>query len=140
MDCLVNLVKCKFLKKLNSELIKARTALNNQSSRKHPKHGYKPAFRREAKKLYDYYMQYCSFTSTFDDIDPDDKTVTYYLQDNNIVWIACKSKQVIEQAKLDSLTMNGDIPLYSGKQYIHNKVFYVVMFDLIFSVPPITTN
>lgn len=140
MDCLVNLVRCKFLKNISKELSKARTALTKQTNQPVPVQGYKPAIRREAKKLYNYYMDQCGFSSILGDIDAEDKSITYYLQEGGIVWMASRIKDVIDQAKIDSITLNGDIPLYSGRQFIQNRVFYIVMYDLSFHVPAITTN
>lgn len=140
MDCLGNLVQCRFLKNIGKELSKARSAVTKENIEPQPVYGYKPATKREAKKLYNLNMKRCGFMAMFDDIDVEDKTTTYYLQDGSIVWMASRIKNIIDQAKLDSVTTNGDVPLYTGKHFIQNKAFYVVMYDLTFYVHPITTN
>lgn len=144
MNCLDSLVKCRFLKNIGSELIKAsrivKDGKQSSSKQKHPAYGYKPCTKKEAKKIYDYYMKHYGFASMFDDIDAENIETTYYLQNDNIVWIACRQVSAINQIKLESMYMNGDIPLYQGRQYIQNKLYHVLMFDLTFHVPPITTN
>lgn len=140
MNCLGNLVQCRFLKNIGKELVQARSVVAKDDVESLPVRGYKPIRKKESKRLYSYYIERCGFANTFGDIDPNDKTMMYYLQDGNIVWMASRTKSIIDQTKLDSVTTNGDIPLYSGKQFIQNKLFFVVMYDLTFYIQPITTN
>ena len=92
------------------------------------------------KKLYNQYVKSCGFTEYMNEIDEDDKDMLYALQEGPIVWLASKTSKIIQQSLYNSLYHTGDIPIYTGKQYINNKLHYVALYDLTFSIHPVTLN
>lgn len=139
MNCLNQLIKSQFLKNFSSEIIKARNTLQAMEPN-HKTLGYYPGRLADRKKLYKYYMDFYDFKASFDEIDIQDIEMVYYLQEDNIVWVASRLKQVIDHSITESLYTTGDVCLYKTKHFIQNKLFHAAMFDLSFQIAPPTVN
>ena len=140
MACLSNLISNRFLKNVGKEITEARTVLKNNSKKQY-RFGELPGPRALRKKQYDYFSRLIDLRGSFDDVDVNDSLdMLYCVQDGPIAWIACRTKDLVDQAMLDTLHTNGDVPFYTGKQYFQSRLFYVAMYDLTFRIPPPTTN
>lgn len=139
MDCLNQLIKSKFLKNFSSEIIKARNTLQAMEPRGNVL-GYFPGKLADRKKIYDRYMNMYEFKASFDDVDVEDVEMVFYLQEDNIVWVASRIKQVIDHSIKESLYTTGDLCIHRSKHFIQNRLFYAAMFDLSFQITPPTVN
>lgn len=139
MSCFSKLVSSKFIKNIGTELLQARKILDapRQSIRKRSMYY---TSKTERKKLYNYHVQNCGFKDYFNEIDPEDTDMLFALQEGTIIWLACRSKSFLDMSAANSLHLTGDIPIYTGKHYINNKLFHVLLYDLSFQVIPPTTN
>lgn len=140
MNCLNNLITSKFLKNTANEIEQASAVLHNITNMQWQSFGFFPASPTDRKKLYNKYMSLCDFKSSFDDIDVSDVNLVCYMQDSDIVWVASRRKPLVDQVVMDSLYTTGDICIHRAKHYIQNKLFYAAMFDLRFTITPLTTN
>lgn len=139
MNCLEKLVNCKFLKNIGNEISQARSTLQYEDLL--PGYdGMYPFLSKDRKAYYNYYLTLTGFKSNFSEEDVQSFDMIYYLQEQNIVWIASRAKFVIDEAIKESLNTTGDIYIYRGKHFIHNKLFHTVMYDLSYRFPPTTTN
>lgn len=138
MSCFAELYNSKFLKNIGFELTQARSAINSHKPMRPL--GLYYAKKQDRKRLYQQYVDACDFKSYIVDIDAEDKDMLYALQEGPIVWLASRSNQIIKQSLQNSLLQTGDLPIYTGKQFIYSKLFYIAMYDLSFSVEPVTLN
>ena len=139
MNCLEKLVSCSFLKNIGNELSQARTTLQHEDAL--PSYGSMyPLQIKERKAYYNYYLKLTGFISNFGEEDVVSTDMIYYLQEQNIVWIASRAKFVIDDAVKESVNTTGDLYIYRGKHFIHNRLFHTVMYDLSYRFPPVTTN
>lgn len=139
MDCFNQLVNLKFLRGIDNTLSIARDTLN----RKHLKYGSMVGMyynKKLRKQRYDAYLDFYGFSAEFDNFDPNDRFLLYYMHEDNILLISTRSPKVLNMTMTRNLLMSGDIPFYKGKQYIQNKLFYMAMYDLDFRMEPPTLN
>jgi hypothetical protein len=139
MNCLENLINCRFLKNTGNELSQARDMLGSSEILLHHI-SYLPLSKEGRKDLYNYYMDLLGFKESFTQEDVEDLDMVYYIQEENIVWIASRIKQTIDTAVKESMYTTGDIPICRSRHFIHNRLFYTVMYDLTIQFPPLTTN
>lgn len=139
MDCLGGLIKCRFLKNTGVELKRAQTAIRVSDANMESLN-FHPCLATDRKQMYNYYMSVYDFKSSFNEIDVNNPEMVYYLQEDNIVWIACRSKSFIDQAVIESCYTTGDVCLHRAKHFIQSKLFHTVMFDLSFQISPPTVN
>lgn len=139
MNCLSDLITSRFLKKTIQEIKQANAALltNDMQPRSL---GILFGRKEDRKKLYDSYMRMCDFKSSFQDIDVTDDDMLYYLQEGPIVLVMARTKSYVDKVVTDSLYTTGDFCFYRGKHYIHNRTHHTAMFDMDFTITPLTTN
>lgn len=139
MDCLKKLIDCHFLKNTGKELSQARHMLKSMDANQ-VKPGFIAGNYTARKKLYNYYVELYGFKEDFDQEDVETPDMIYYLQEDNIVWIASRHKDMIDQSIHDSLHTSGDVCIFRGRHIIHNRLLHTVMFDLSMQFPPVTKN
>ena len=140
MNCFRNLIQTKFLRNVQNEIEQAHNTITMD-----PIHNDLPSFYParlvDRKKLYNYYLKTYNFKSYLDDVDitAEDELV-FYMQQNAIVWIASRHKDVISKAIIDTLYTTGELCLHNCKHIIQNKAVYAAMFDTRFCITPLTKN
>ncbi len=137
MSCLSQLISNQFLKNTHKELQLARTALSTLAM---PEPGLLPCTKSDKKALYQYYEELLGFKDSYGDMHSEDYDMLYCIQDSHIVWIATRNKKLYHEALLDSVYTNGDVPFYQARQFINNRLYHVAMYDLTFTIQPLTKN
>ena len=139
MNLFDKLTKSKFLSNINVEL--ARAAKVVQTDSKHVV--YKPTTHNfsseESKALYHEICYSYDFLSLLYEIPPTNKQL-HYIQADQFIFIASRSKQNMTQALHYSLQVNGDLPLYRTKHVISNKSIHTMLIDTTFTINPPTYN
>jgi hypothetical protein len=139
MSLFEKLTKSKFLSNVTVELRRAAQIVRETT----PNIVYQPALhnfsKEESKILYYEICEAYDFFTIFDEMDVAIKQV-YYIQDDQFLFVACRSKANIEDALHYSMQLNGDIPLYRHKHKVNGKIIYTILIDTSFTITPPSYN
>lgn len=139
MSCFSKLKESGFFSNASSELESARRALNtlNQSVDL-PQLFINKAAR---KRSYDYHVDYLylldELIATVGDLD---KSTVYYMHVNEFIFVYSINKKLLNDAITYTYNLDGNIPMYTSKHKIENKVIYTALFDTRMVFTPSSPN
>lgn len=141
MNCLDSLVKTRFLRNIDNEIMQARNIVTNPDPMTAEIPDFLPARLSDRKKLYNRYLDLYDFRSRFADIDVDSlDDLVYYMDAGNIVLIVSRYKNVVTKIINETAYTTGEVCIHRCKHFIQNKAYYAAMFNMTLCITPLTTN
>jgi len=130
MNCYKQLVQSKFLANASKELARARKVLHD---------GEAPLFettlhynKLDRKYVYDCYVEdYMLLAEIEHQFDPtvDYKDVVFYMEEDYLLFIYSRSRNLLKEAVMYSYTVHGDIPIHKSRHTINGKVWFTALID-----------
>jgi hypothetical protein len=138
MSCYQSLVNSRFLANAPHEIARAKRNLTSGTGAviENNVHVFDRNYRQE-----NYYMvgNELGFFEGLYNINYDDRRI-YYLNYENYLMVAARSKVLLDSAISAAQNVNGDVVLYRTKHTINKKIVHTVLFNTNFTIPPASLN
>jgi hypothetical protein len=141
MNCYKQLVQSKFLANASKELARARKVLHD---------GEAPLFETtlhyntlDRKYVYDCYVKdYGLLDDIENGFDPtvDYKDIVFYIEEDHLIIIYSRSRNLLKEAVMYSYNVHGDIPIHKSRHTINGKVWFTALIDARMSFPVSSPN
>ncbi len=138
MNCYQSLVSNRFLANAPREIARAKHNLTTGTGATidNNVHVFDPNYRQQ-----NYYMvgNELGFFEGLYNIQYEDRRI-YYLNYENYMMVAARSKPLLDSAIAAAQNVNGDVVLYRTKHTINKKLVHTALFNTNFTIPPAALN
>ena len=138
MNCYQSLVSSRFLANAPHEIARAKYNLTagTGATIDNNVHIFDPNYRQQ-----NYYIvgNELGFFEGLYNINYEDRKI-YYLNYENYLMVATRSKVLLDSAVAAAQNVNGDVVLYRTKHTINKKIVHTALFNTNFTIPPAALN